>query len=559
MSFTQKKASRIFAILLGTMMVFAMIPSMAFAAVHGDIDIYIPDGENLSLSYVDGTTDPYTFNVVSSVSGYHPTNFSLYVKPSSDDALIDSIEGKDGASITQLGTTDDDYYLVTPSTTQESYIEIRAKKYGEVTVYKVNCDIPDGGSGGTVEDEAVVAYLPAPGQFTNEGVTAGGWGDIFASNGELKHNASTGVSLGYFGGYYVYDFGQNIMNSSSNPYGADFIVYGNAFWGNSEPGCIQVSEDGSTWYDIAGSRYYNEATVKNYSLTYTNPTPTDDTNNTTAGNNLGTKADVNYTGSDSGSVLANPFHSHSYFPLNCNYFVARNGLSEDMAKTNSYSFADYTEGDANNGASLTLTGVMLGGITTTSNTESCGFGYCDVHPNKDLGGTIAYNPYQAFSGNSDYNTKVAGTSGGDPIDISWAVDSDGAPVNLDKIRYVRIYTGTAAMNGMFGEISTEVLGVAACTGDTGSETTSDLAIYDSTYNPVSEIYNMGVKTINVSGSDTYYISSTDSNIYLNGERVSNGETLNVSLEANQVAYYQIISQNEAEEPFITVLKFVGTN
>ena len=89
-----------------------------------------------------------------------------------------------------------------------------------------------------------------------------------------------------------------------------------------------------------------------------------------------------------------------------------------------------------------------------------------MHPNKTLGGTIAYNPYQTFTSSSDYDTKVAGTSGGDPIDIAWAVNSSGAPVKLGSIKYVRIYTGMAQMNGIFGEISTEVCGVAACTGST---------------------------------------------------------------------------------------------
>ena len=35
-------------------------------------------------------------------------------------------------------------------------------------------------------NSGVCAYLPAPGQFTNEGITTGGWGDAFTNSGTLK-------------------------------------------------------------------------------------------------------------------------------------------------------------------------------------------------------------------------------------------------------------------------------------------------------------------------------------------------------------------------------------
>ena len=49
----------------------------------------------------------------------------------------------------------------------------------------------------------------------------------------------------------------------------DFIVYGNAFNGNPEAASVQVSEDGKTWYELAGSLYYDPNTLRDVNITYT--------------------------------------------------------------------------------------------------------------------------------------------------------------------------------------------------------------------------------------------------------------------------------------------------
>ena len=343
------------------------------------------------------------------------------------------------------------YGLVTLPIGKSSVVEITVKKNENTNeILKLYCGVPSGGT--TNSGASLFACLPAPGQFTNEGIGAGGWGDPFDSNGALKANSQTGISLGFFGGYAVYKFDNPIADNPANKYGADFIVYGNAFWNNSEPGCIQVSQDGVKWYDIAGSKHFDPDTERNASITYTNPNPAEESSITSPGT-AGSLAPVNYTGSRSGTITTNTFHNHGWFPLNANYFVPRNGNATALDKVDSLSFASRTP---TNGVTntLTLKGTMLGGVSTTKITDTIGFGYCDAHPNKELGGTIAYNPYQQFANQNDYNTKTAGTSGGDPIDISWAVDSNGQPANLSSIKYVRIYTGVAAMNGIFGEIST---------------------------------------------------------------------------------------------------------
>ena len=366
----------------------------------------------------------------------------------------------------------------------------------------------------------------------------------YDSNGAVKANSTTGVSLGFFGGYAVYKFSDYVWDLATNPYGADFIVYGNAFWGNSEAGCIQVSENGTDWYDIAGSMYYTKST-KNATITYTNPNPSEDKGITTAGA-TSTLADVTYTlNGTEGKVTKNTFHNHSWFPLNANYFTA-SGSRAAMAKVDEFSFVSRTLNSDNITNTLTFTGTLLNNYPGTGKTDQIGFGYCDVHPNKTLGGSIAYNPYQTFTSSSDYDTKVAGTSGGDPIDIAWAVKPDGTPAGLSKIQYVRIYTGMAQMNGIFSEISTEVCGVAACTGTGAGKATTDLVV-KRLNQPIPTENNKAVSV----AAGSFRITSAEENVYVNGVKVtaSSGYALNVVAGKS----YQIITQSGTEAPYITVL------
>ncbi|QUH27987.1 hypothetical protein [Vallitalea guaymasensis] len=455
--------------------------------------------------------------------------------------------------------------VISASTAGNHSFSIKVAKNGAERIYDFafTCDAPI-----VAGDPSVYAFLPAPGQFTNEGVTVGGWGDIYLSGTDgiklmADNVSSTGVSLGYFGGYTVFDM-KNIDNDPNNKYGVDFIVYGNAFWNNSEPGCIQVAQADSqgnpdTWYDIAGSLYYENTTKKNFSLTYENPNPNDNTKYTEAGNNLGKLDSINYTGSATGTITKNTFHNHSWFPLNCNYFTGRNG-NPALDKTNKLSFADYN--DSHN--KLTLTGTMLGSITSTNTTTGFGFGYCDVHPNGSGDKSIAYNPYgvAAITSTFNYNTYINGTGGGDPIDISWAVDANGNPVNLDNIRFVRIYTGAAAMNGIFGEISTEVCGIKKATGTGDGEAVTGLpTVIDYMTDLTVTTSNMSTQTVTLEdGIVEYELYSIADNVYVNGTKVTCDDTtpyeLSLTLARGDIKYVQIITQNGAESPYITVFKFV---
>ena len=550
------------AILLAVVMLFALSAS-AFAATNSlETDYAIGDGLGVSVDldiegmYFDGVDILNT-----ATNGYYPFSFSLIV---SNRSKVASVTVSNGGSFhwayEEDGNggyvTDEDGNYVESTTTKYGVVVLPTTSASTVTVTGTgnigsatfNCAQPSGGT--TAAGTALYAYLPAPAQFVNEGVTTGGWGDAYDSTGTtLKGTSATGVSLGFFGGYAVYEFENPIADDPTHPYGADFIVYGNAFWNNSEAGCIQVSQNGTDWYDIAGSMYYTKSTT-GATITYTNPnTDTSELSEDEPGA-VGVLADVPYaltvgTTTTGGTVAKNTFHNHSWFPMNANYFIT-SGTRAAMDKVDTLPFVSRTTRESGITDTLTFTGTLLTDYPGTGKTDQIGFGYCDVHPNKTLGGTIAYNPYQTFTSSSDYDTKVAGTSGGDPIDIAWAVKSNGTPANLDSIRYVRIYTGMAQMNGIFGEISTEVCGVAACTGST-TETaaTPTISVDGSTVTTT----NGGILPLSKKSGD-YTVNVTGTGyVYINGVATTSA-TITPTRTGTKV---QIIVQNGEAAPYVTYL------
>ena len=547
------------AILLAVVMLFALSVS-AFAAVNSkETDYAIGNGLGVSVDYdIEGMYFDGLDILSDADNGYYPFSFSLIASNRTNVASVTVSNGgsfhwayaqnADGSYVTDedgnyVESTTTNYGVVVLPTTSASTVTVTGT--GNIGSATFNCAQPSGGT--TAPGATLYAYLPAPAQFVNEGVTTGGWGDAYDSNGAVKATGSTGVSLGFFGGYAVYKFENPIADDPTHPYGADFIVYGNAFWNNSEAGCIQVSKDGTTWYDIAGSMYYTKST-KGATITYTNPNPSEDKGITAAASNKGTLAPVKYTlnGGAEQEITTNSFHNHSWFPLNANYFVD-SGTRKEMAKVDEFSFVSRTLNSDNITSTLTFKGTLLTDYPGTGKTDQIGFGYCDVHPNRTLGSTIAYNPYQTFTSSSDYNTKTEGTGGGDPIDIAWAVKPNGTPANLGSIKYVRIYTGMAQMNGIFGEISTEVCGVAACTGST-TETAATPTI---TVNGVEKTAANGKLTrVTELGSSTCTVTASGNGyVYINGVATTSA-TFTPTENGTPV---QIIVQNGEAAPYIAWL------
>ena len=285
----------------------------------------------------------------------------------------------------------------------------------------------------------VHSYLPAPGQYTNTeqiGRPAAAQSIVGKLNGL--------VSLGGFGGYIVIGFEQSIENDPANPYGVDFTIFGNATSIWSEAGIVQVMRDDNgnglpddTWHEIAGSDHYFSTTRANYQLTYTNPGD-------------GVVADISWTDhlGQSGTMRANSFHQQPYYPMSA-YFPGVNTQQ------------------------LTFSGTLLAGNIDVSSTTQVivgrrAFGYADNTRVLSLTENLPDNPY---------TVEIEG-SGGDAFDISWARDVGGNYVELDKIDFIRIYTGMNAIAGWLGEVSTEIAGIRDVAPQTVQGTTKMVVMED---------------------------------------------------------------------------------
>ncbi len=510
------------------------------------IHVAIPSdmGETEVKEYLDISGSNGQYAITSTIDNYFPKLFSMMLV--SEQC---SISATNGAEFKEYATIGGAVYGTVIMDKQDTVITIANSK-GSITI---TVPAPNDGSEASTGD--IYAFLPAPGQFTNEGLTNGGWGDAYVSGmtetkAMVNNIAQTGVSLGFFGGSIVLDYSENpIQNDPKNPYGVDFILYGNAFKGNAEPGCVQVSEDGETWYDIAGSLYDDDDTDPEFELTYMNPVPADDADSFDYGHkgtdyyiDSDNRIDVPYTGSKSGSVASNSWHHHAYFPLFVNYFK---GVNNDaaLARVDELSFVDYNK-NTTNGSTLTLRGVMLGSATNTA-TANYQYGYCDVHPNGNQIGVV-YNPLTA-----DENSV-----GGDPIDIDWAVDEVGDEVELEQIKYIRVYTGAAAMNGPFGEISTEVTGSYDVEPD-GSGRASRAAMIECEQTLNTRSAEAGIlanhKVLEVKQGEEVKIVKNSDVLLINGVKVEDYCMLDTSEIGKK---YRVISQSGDESPAIAMIEVV---
>jgi len=619
--------------------------------VYGNSYIGAVSGEDVTLSAFTGSgtaASPYAATATAPASGY-PFTMSLRIIPYGEQ-----FNALTGYSYTVLDASDADlqnfvgtYFLAKYPANGDvlkfSVTYTRPNASNPITSYYAITLAATAGTGGT----GLISYLPAPGQFTNEGVNTGGWGDAFISGSTKVKSmvgaiSTTGVCLGYFGGYVVLDMGDNVLNSDNNMFGIDLIAYGNAFINNSEPGCIQVAQadgnapgdpdkDGVIWYDIANSLYYDSDTATNASFTYEMPATHYSYNSSTSWPQSGTVTSPNASnnvpyncspydalGATSGTVTYNTFHRHEWFPLLANYFVPRTTGSGDSAvtigplsgarvtdntassptTTSGYPFAAYTR-DLTNGSTMTLKGVMLKDATVSNNTSLYRFGMADVHPNNTTGDyyTKPYNPYAVTSSNvssgNDWNSFVAsaykdtseGTpvGVGDPIDISWAVypavydntvskDVDGQtvtytagntnpkagqPAGLSNIRYVRIYTGAAKMNGIFGEISTEVCGVYKAVTGTGSGTTTNAPSVTVGGNAVTLSTTLdNIQTVTITrNTDTAVVATgynnTD-NVFVNETQGTGSASKTYNLARNATQIVRVIAKDTT-----TGLPYIG--
>ena len=268
------------------------------------------------------------------------------------------------------------------------------------------------------EQSVVFEYTPAPGQFINETKTGGFTGneitpETAAAYAEQRMKSGVFVSLGGFGGYMVVGFDHSIDNTGSY----DFGITGNSFKGSSEPGVVWVMQDENgngrpddLWYELKGSETGKETTIQNYSVTYYRPSTA--------------QQPVKWTDSEgnSGEVdYLKAFHQQDYYyPL---------WIKED---------------------SYTLTGTCLEG----RNYDQSGNGTYWVNAEYDWGYTDNFSEIDRLSNDDNAN---AGANA-NYFKISNAIDTNGNPVNLDYIDFIKVQTGCNTKSGWLGENSTEVFG-----------------------------------------------------------------------------------------------------
>lgn len=504
-----------------------------------------------------GTSPNYTAEYNGPVTGFYPNTLALYLYASETTNTVT-------ATTTDINKISFLTYDANGAATENSSFSGTGTAFGVVSVKEAGSITINGGGGnitlnfeaprepaapGGVTPSRVVSYLPI-GQFA----TGSGWGS--ATGKFLSGIETTGVSLGALGGYIEFEFEEGITNDSNNPYGVDFVVYGNAFNGNPEAGAVQVSENGKTWYELAGSMYYdgnfnyvgNQMTnnPKKFSSAYTGTLNNGRVEYKKENNEIkvGLKnAGGSYAIPASGTTLPY-FGPGSWFPATDKY--PQGGTHDNTGSNVTVSHA------AND---LTFSGITA--IPDYNTTASYAFGYVDVTPN---GSPTTYgnavNPYTAYT---------TAKTGGDGFDLEWAVNpSTKLPVNVNGkvFKYVRVYTAVLD-NGTFGETSTEVCGIfttangqknadgsAVDVGRTAAATIKldgeELTIAN------ADISNEGNTVI----YDTGGLLSSDMNIEVitTGDNVYINSAATSSYTTTHDGAVRIIVQSGEKAPYIAIIK-----
>lgn len=455
-----------------------------------------------------------------------PPEFTLWV----ENPTSVTVNGTAQSYTVQNGTN----YGYTIATSKTNTLSIVVVANG--TTYTLSCGTQTYSPAGTAPTK-VTGYLPL-GQFANNSA----WGVLGTKFAGKESLDSTGVSLGAFGGFIEFYFAGGIEDDPKNPYGVDFVVYGNAFNGNPEAGAVQVGtvkvvngeEVLDKWYELAGSNYYNG------SFNYVSPSS--GFSSVYSGTQRNTR--VVYTPNTSESkvyaALAGnesvAFGPASWYPQTSTYMSGFTTRHDDSVVT-----ASYTD------SSLTFTGITA--IADSNTNADYAFGYADVTP---ISGTTVYG--------SATNPYASSKSGGDGFDLAWAVDIEtGLPADLSgkTVKYVRVYSAVLD-NGQFGETSTEVTGIfTTANKETASISRTDaptIKFGTRTLNEVTGHQNGAYVSRTVSGSSfKVSVTSDADNIFINGIRATSGTAVTINTgESNQVV--RIIVQNDNQLPYVTYLK-----
>jgi hypothetical protein len=406
---------------------------------------------------------------------------------------------------------------------------------------------------------AISGYLPINGYANGRG-----WGSIYTDGDVGTGNAlkfisgyeGVGVSCGVLGGYVQFDMGLEtpITNNPNNEYGVDFVVYGNVLSSseNPEPGVVVVSSDGTNWYELAGSLYYDASTLHGENITYINVTTPD-----TTFNRAGIWHSFDYTGSvptatwtfltgstawwpayKTSNTPPAPYYSRVY-DIDCNVNIQGGGGYITWNRTAPYEIITYKD--------ITV-------LDNETSKDDLRFGYFDVTPNgKNYG--VPENPYVP------YGTRV---DGGDGYDLSWAVDPNGNPVALASVRFVRLYSATNLYRS--ADNSAEVCGLYTVNGGgRGTAVAPTITIDGYTLDYLKDEYDISYTITSVSDNQqiltitnlreypslSFSLGATGGTyVYMNS---SFGSSYAVDVSSGTI-FVRVVNQSDDAEAFVTLIQ-----
>lgn len=501
------------------------------------------------MSFEAAGTNAYNAVYAGPTAGFVPDLYSLYLKSdaaltltsNSTDIVFRTYDANGNMTETNTvtGTSGTGYFSTVIYVKAAGSIQVATA--GSTTATTINFSAPNDPSSAhdaQLHPDGAIAYLPGITQYANRG----DWGSISTGGDNLltpatkvkgyKGFAANGFSLGSLGGYVQYDFSSNpIQNLDTNPYGVDFVVYGNAFNGNPEAAAVQVYaqevlSDGTLgdykWYELAGSMYYSDSAVRNATVYYTK-------------DNAGLHAAVNGV-----THSQNPFTTAAtWFPTKSDMnHEATSGINNTL--TNTY----ITEYTANT--------LKFAGITSIPDSDSnadYAFGYADVTPVPSVKDGTPVNPYTPYTSDKD---------GGDGFDLAWAVDiSTGEPVKVNNAKYVRIYSAVLYNTGIFGETSPEITGIFRTNGTVTAATTATptVKVNGQTVTPAVAGEEIPVVTGTTDEEALISVVATDSSHVFINDAIANEHSFTFTEDETLIRV--IVQDDSTAAPYIGYIKLQG--
>lgn len=501
------------------------------------------------MSFEAAGTNAYNAVYAGPTAGFVPDLYSLYLKSdaaltltsNSTDIVFRTYDANGNMTETNTvtGTSGTGYFSTVIYVKAAGSIQVATA--GSTTATTINFSAPNDPSSAhdaQLHPDGAIAYLPGITQYADRG----DWGSISTGGDNLltpatkvkgyKGFAANGFSLGSLGGYVQYDFSSNpIQNLDTNPYGVDFVVYGNAFNGNPEAAAVQVYaqevlSDGTLgdykWYELAGSMYYSDSAVRNATVYYTK-------------DNAGLHAAVNGV-----------THSQDPFTTAATWFPTKSDMNHEATSginntlTNTY----ITEYTANT--------LKFAGITSIPDSDSnadYAFGYADVTPVPSVKDGTPVNPYTPYTSDKD---------GGDGFDLAWAVDiSTGEPVKVNNAKYVRIYSAVLYNTGIFGETSPEITGIFRTNGTVTAATTATptVKVNGQTVTPAVAGEEIPVVTGTTDEEALISVVATDSSHVFINDAIANEHSFTFTEDETLIRV--IVQDDSTAAPYIGYIKLQG--